>query len=173
MVEVPKRKRRIWLAALYLAIIVGVAGTVIATYTNALEASKNSLCRSNLRQLSAAAFEYARENNGKLPHRDTWADDLKPYVKTEEAFRCFLVKVQGPDYYGISFNSNLSGAVLAKVKNPERTPLFYDSINQARGANDPLLSFPIPGRHNDRNHVVYADGTVKAIPAPKLPEEVK
>jgi prepilin-type processing-associated H-X9-DG protein len=121
-------------------------------------------CLSNLRQLSLGMLMYESDWDG-LPRRDQWMDRLLPYIKQENIIFCPALRDEHSEHgwFGYAMNSVLSGKSTEKLKQPEREPLVYDSINLARNASDPVLSLIWPGRHEGANNVAFADGHVRSF----------
>ena len=74
---------------------------------------------------------------------------LFPYLKNNTIFHCPSDK---PDVDSYSFNANLQGSTLARVKRPAETVMVYE------GANG-ILNF----RHAGSANVGFVDGHVKLI----------
>jgi len=52
------------------------------------EAAKRITCASNIQQIATALRNYADDHGGRLPTADHWQDDIKPYVKGADLYRC-------------------------------------------------------------------------------------
>lgn len=100
--------------------------------------------------------EYAKEHDGKLPNAETWQDDVRPYYKAslkkdtaefgpfepmspEGAWGC---KVEGDQYTGMAFNSDLSGKKLAEIEDKERTVLIFEIEKATTNAHEPYKARP-------------------------------
>ena len=127
--------------------------------------SPDTACLSNVKQCATGHLIYASDYDDLLPNRDRWMDDLVPYTKNPDIFKCTVViDKKKPDLYGYCFNGALSEVKVPELA--ETVPLVFDSINLARNASGSLDSLPKPGRHGkDRpgNSIAYADGHVKRV----------
>lgn len=136
------------------------------------------LCLSNVKQLALGVLMYAEDHDNRMPDRDSWMDAAQPYLyggRKEADYpleHCPAIKDQthDPSLYGYAFNSPLSRAWVEKMASSEQVPMLYDSINLARNASDPFASLPVPGRHEGRNYIAFADGHAKSLPSPAEPK---
>jgi len=130
-----------------------------------LHVAKSAACMSNLKQLALAADSYAGDNDGRLPPRDKWLDEVVPYGNLKHLQCPELKEGEGVGY---AFNSRLDSAKRTAISSPARTPLFYDSTNLARNASDPVTSLPRKPRHQGRfNIVAFADGHARSVRSPQ------
>lgn len=120
-------------------------------------------CLSNLKQISTGIALYSADVDDRLPLRDQWMDDLRPYVKSEALYVCPIVKEEKRQGYGYSFYSAMEARVVSRIKHPGEVPLLYDSVNFSRNASDLLTSFPSPGRHKGLNTIAFVDTHAKRV----------
>ncbi|MBI5706572.1 MAG: hypothetical protein HZC36_06245, partial [Armatimonadetes bacterium] len=120
---------------------------------------------------------YEKDFDDRLMDRDSWMDQLAPYVKNEPSNHCTVVakeNEENPSLYGFSFNSRLHQIDTNKITDPEARPMLYDSNNLARNASDPFNSLPDPGRHGTKelpkNVVAFADAHAIALSKEKAKE---
>jgi hypothetical protein len=151
-------------ACLWIAIIVvgacvalGVAGYFF-TMNMMRQVSPLASCTQTFEAAQKALVEYAAANGGKLPEADTWMDDVQPYYEKHiEDFSSApgFVKDMAPSppgsawgcqwdarTTGLTFNTDLGGAVLADIKDPAATPMVYESEGAARNKNQPYGKGP-------------------------------
>lgn len=155
-----------WLLAVALLLVIGA---IVFPVFSGSYSSIASTCLSNVKQSSLALILYTSDENDRYPPRDFWMDATFPYSKNEGIWHCPSVP---KGVYGYAFDGALSGAKSAKLPDPARTPMVYDSVNPIRNASDLCASLPLPGRHGrnredqpGRNTVGYADGHVKSVTA--------
>ena len=103
---------------------------------------------------------YSGDFDDRAPLRDSWMDDVGPYVKNGLLFHC--PTVEGLNLYGYALNAGVK-RIDERYVHPNTTPLIYDSVNQARNASDLVTSLPEPGRHDGWDNMVYIDGHAKSI----------
>lgn len=155
-----------------------VAGTAIGAavmfpvFARAREAARVSSCQSNLKQLAVAAQWYANDHDGKLPTRDKWQSQLKPYLKGYNP--------ECPDGYSIyAFNKNLSGVNLDKIENTSDVIMFFEADPDLPNASGSRADAIIA--HGERGCFAYVDTHVMCQPdvpgqsqwVPQLPKPVK
>lgn len=163
---------KFWEVAVILAILAGLAFLFWPIGVGGSKGyAKKTMCLSNLKRLSVSTIIYAADYNELLPNRDTWLDDIYPYIKTQDKLICPIVNQErNPQLYGYAFNGRLSSA--KSPAKPEAVPLIFESINLAKNASGDLDSLPSPGRHphytskNGANNIGYADGHAKSVPVP-------
>jgi len=137
-----------------------VAGTAIGAavlfpvFTRAREAARMSTCTNNLKELANAVHIFAADCGGKLPSRDNWKEQLKPYMQFDIG-SC-------PSKKSIyAFNKNLSGINMDKIKNPSEIVLFFEANRDLPGAfgsrNDAILP------HNGQGMFAYVDGHIEKL----------
>lgn len=113
-------------------------------------------CLSNLKQLGLAVLQYAQDHDETLPSADKWQDELLPYLKNEQAFRCPVA----PELEcGYAFNAALSGLPLAQIENPAEMIVIFESAQGVRNASGRPEA--LAKRHNEGGNVAYVDGHVK------------
>lgn len=129
----------------------------------ALEKARAVSCLSNAKQISTAAVMFLQDHGNRFAlSASTYKKSLTPYLvhqksptpqilrNVERIFRCPEDKSGKVSY---SFNRNLAGVLLAKIKRPAETVMIYEGVGQQ-------LTF----RHNGKAVVGFADGHVKLIP---------
>lgn len=139
--------------------------------------SRESSCRSNLKQIGLAFMQYAQDyDDQKFPpvanaHAGYWAGSLQPYVKSWQIFQCPSEpnrKLKKTDYY---YNARLAGVEQQKIGAPNVT------ILAGEGTGDQLNSYhlsQLPAlwrteekspawRHLDSANYLFADGHAKLL----------
>lgn len=115
-------------------------------------------CLSNLSQLALAALIYAQDHDGRLPDADQWVDEIFPYAKNGEIFKC----PAAPDLeYGYAMNEALSGEQVQTLAAPAQAVLFFDSDLGKRNAAAGPEALAKPGRHLGGHNCCFADGHTK------------
>jgi prepilin-type processing-associated H-X9-DG protein len=120
---------------------------------------------SNMKQLCMAAQMYAAEAGGMLP-TDQWPDQLGAYIKNRALYRA--PGVPGKEV-GYAINEAVIGAVMADIKRPAQTVLFFES--------DPAHELPFGGadaiirqpQHGGQIVVGFVDGHARLV----TPEELR
>lgn len=109
---------------------------------------------------------YAQDHDEVLPPADKWQDEIWPYLKNEQLFRC----PAAPQLEcGYAFNATLSKKPLGAIDDPAGTILFTESDQAGRNiAVDPAEK-PNPARHNGGTNVAYTDGHCKWLAGPPPP----
>jgi prepilin-type processing-associated H-X9-DG protein len=131
--------------------------------TSRTPSSVPATCLSNLKQLSMGALMYVQDYDEVMPDTDRWHETLLPYIKSDAAFTCPAVRLQGHEN-GYAFNSGLSGIAVNKVKEPQNTMMIFETSNLVANASDAGSSECVPPRHEGKNNRSYADGHVHSYP---------
>lgn len=135
-----------------------MAAILFPVFAKAREKAMQTICQSNLKQLSLGVLMYAQDHNDEFPPPDKWMDSILPYIKDPELLKCPRVKnLSLPSY---AMNSYFKGISIAKVKSPGETVLLFDSITGRNRAGDVSILTPAP-RHMGGDNIGYADGHVK------------
>ena len=133
-------------------------------------------CMENLRKLSRAMSLYL-DSADAFPPKDVWMDELFRYAKAddmlvEEAWKLFQCPELGlgSGVYGYAMNVALSEQLRPLEQDAEdwvaagKTPAIFDSTDMSKNAHgDPDKLLPKPGRHEGKNHIVFADGHVATL----------
>lgn len=117
---------------------------------------------------------YAMDHKGKLPNAETWQDDIAPYyqrlyakVRSEKLPSSMLPPspgeplqcVWGKRTTGVAFNVELSGKEIAKLQNPEKTPVIFEVDRTGTNLALPYSEKPKTKApkvmYNDRDWIVY------------------
>ncbi|MCC6730703.1 MAG: hypothetical protein IT208_15325 [Chthonomonadales bacterium] len=136
-----------------------------------LRATAQSMrCQGNLHRLARGLAMYADDYGDRYPAASRWMDGVAPYVE-EDRTRCPSRPESGG--YGYAMSTALAGRRKARVLEPEKAPLVYDSTRMGRSAADAFASLPKPGRHRARpargkparrgDWVAYADGSARFV----------
>ena len=149
-----------------MPLVVGVALAMIAlavAYPFLITRSgygPNAHCLSNVKQCDIGMLMYNADFDDRYPDRDRWMDLTLPYTKNVDLYRCPFVLPPRKELYGYAFNSWLAPQKVTSLAAPSTVPLLYDSINYAKNASDPFLSFPgwPTGKEKPRRNLGFADG---------------
>ena len=121
-------------------------------FTRARDAARATSCLSNMKQLCLGVLMFAQDTDDKLQIKPAaFKKAVFPYTKNEAIFKCPSDTGAGITY---SFNGNLTGVKLARIKSPAETVMIYEG----KGGK---LDF----RHDGRAAVGFADGRAKLIDA--------
>jgi len=127
------------------------AGLLVGGGLWAVNKTKDLLvCGMSYTTASKAMQDYANDHKGKLPKAETWMDDIRPYfAKRASIVNPGIKQVFGDistngDYScttagrhtGMSFNKDLSGKVLADIKDKD-TVLLFETDKVALNASEP------------------------------------
>lgn len=123
--------------------------------------AKKAACISNLKQLSMASIMYKTDFDDHVMLAATWADDMSPFVKNKDLYRCPETFRLGA--FGYAFSRALGG-----VRIPDRsaadTIMIFDSTDLSWNANGDLRLLPSVGRHQGGNSgVAFADGHASSL----------
>lgn len=120
------------------------------TLFRARQAALTTSCLSNIKQVSIGALMFLQDYDEKFKlQAATYRSKLMPYIKNERIFHCPSDPTQGVSY---SFNANLQGIAMAKIKSPAKTVMIYEG-------KAGKLDF----RHDGRASVGFADGHAKLV----------
>jgi prepilin-type processing-associated H-X9-DG protein len=131
-----------------------------AVFAGVFANARAASCRSNLRQLALAAFQLVQERDEVFAIKAAALQkSLLPYGAAKELFICpedqqAALKGGKKVVSSYSFNANLEGVPLYKIKHPETTVMLYEG----RGGK---LNF----RHKHGASVAFADGHVSMVTA--------
>ncbi len=123
---------------------------LLPVFSGARDKAREVGCKSHLKQITTGGLMYLQDFDEKFAFKAAeFKKVLFPYLKNNTIFHCPSDK---PDVDSYSFNANLQGSTLARVKRPAETVMVYE------GANG-ILNF----RHAGSANVGFVDGHVKLI----------
>ena len=128
------------------------AAVLFPVFSRARDAARAANCASNLKELALAAQMYAGDYDGKLPTRDQWRSQLKPYMRNKDILEC---PTGGAVY---AFNKNLGGLNLYKIKNPADVVMFFEADSDLPNAAGSRADAILP--HGGKGWFAYSDGHV-------------
>jgi len=146
------------IAVLMLPIL---AAILFPVFARARDASRQTVCLSNVKQLSTAVHMYMADNDDRFPLAENWTDALQPYVKRPQIWTCPSEKSKQPSY---AMNGRLDGMRQRDVAMVAQTVMLFESVpgkNQAGGPELELL--PSPPRHLRCHNVGFVDGHVRGV----------
>ena len=125
---------------------------------------KRLSCQTNLRQQALALMQYRAEHNYQMPPARKWMDELRPYLKNEDALRCPSLAVAGvgnaeAKVYGYAFNQNLNALKLGALANPTTAAAIYETDDLTRNAYGGGEERAY--RHLGGSNIAFADGHVQ------------
>ena len=135
----------------------GIISPTLAKNTAFLEKRARSSCQTNLKQAMLGVLQYSQDYGEHFPTARKWIDEVFPYVKNQEVFRC--PALPAGSNYGYAFNQNLDAISLAKLDNPAQTVAIYETEDLTRnafGAGEERAF-----RHLDGSNLAFADGHIK------------
>ncbi len=137
-----------WLEWMVIAAIVGLVGAVFLAPVVAgpKEESKGVSCTGQLVQMAIAMQVYLADSNDVFPPAGDPRFALRPYLKHWDIWLC---PDTGDPY---AFNLRLRGISAGRVRQPERTIMFYE------GRNEQLTKAA-----NHGPNVAFVDGHARAI----------
>jgi hypothetical protein len=121
--------------------ILGVAGAVFAGIWGVRKSSATIACVFGFEEVGRAMKAYTEEHGGKLPKKENWQDELRPYfvkqleMDEEEGAKVFgsfdpdgvwVCKEDNGNTTGIAFNSDLSGKNLKDIANKRTTYILFE-----------------------------------------------
>jgi|GEM_PF-6542089 len=116
-------------------------------------------CLSNIKQINLGMLMFASDNDERLPSADRWVDEIMPYVKSPEIFKCPGDKSGAKSSYAM--NSTLSGMSMKDIKNPSELVLVFETSkpgNNPAGGPEAVLK---SSRHNSMAAFGFTDGHAK------------
>lgn len=156
-----------WWIALGTAGALVLVAAVLLPVTTSNPGAPNATCLWNLSELGRALNIYIGDYDEHLPSIG-WADELRPYYKNEDMLTCPIVREVRQSEFGYAMNSAIMGIDAAKVKNPAKAVVFFETDALGRGvvAN---LAARNRVRHKGKSHVAYLDMQARAIPKEQEP----
>ena len=128
-----------------------------AAFQRERENARRSSCQSNLKQAMLGILQYAQDYNDTYPTARKWIDEVMPYVKNEQIFRCPALP-EGSNY-GYALNQNLDKIQMAKMDNPAQTVAIYETSDLTRNAFG--VADERAYRHLGGSNLAFADGHIK------------
>ncbi len=138
-----------------------------AAFQSERENARRSSCQSNLKQMMLGILQYSQDYNETFPTARKWIDNVMPYVKNEQIFRC--PSLPDGDNYGYALNQNLDGLGLAKMNNPAQTVAIYETNDLTRNAFG--VADERAYRHLGGSNIAFADGHIKWFAQGQEPKE--
>ena len=123
-------------------------------------AASKGECMQQLQRLAGAFRMYLSSSDDTLPDPDRWLDQLRPLLPEGFTAHCPEDQQAGVSY---AFNRNLAGMRRSAIANPANVPLLFESTLHTANPADTGKTWADPPRHPDGNHVLFADGSVRAV----------
>ncbi len=121
--------------------------------------TKGSRCLSNMKQISLSILMYSQDYDEKMPHKNQYQELIFPYLKNNQAYRCSSV-TGSSENQGYALESRLIGKNPYEIKDFEKRPMLWDSLNLEKNATDSGISFV--GRHRGYGNIAFVDGHARA-----------
>ena len=137
--------------------LTGIASPALAAKPAFMEGRRRDSCQTNLKQAMLGVLQYAQDYNETYPSARKWIDEIFPYVKSEQIFRC--PALADGDNYGYALNQNLAALSLAKMDNPAQTVAIYETTSLVR--NEFGTGEERAYRHGGGSNIAFADGHIK------------
>jgi len=165
-----------------IAIIAVLAAFVMPVVSKSLDRVRQVKCVSNLRQIGAAVFLYAAENEQMGPYDgQAWTtidQKLAPYIpsytKSNNCWACPTEKAKHPGVevtYGFNYNFTSPAPIkFIQVVNPSRIVYCMESVWSGRWFGFNLQGWVYtgqPGTHPSYN-ILFADGHVSSLTVQEL-----
>lgn len=159
--------RKGWWIAIGTAGALVLVAAVLLPVTTSDPGAPNAMCLWNLKYLGRALNIYIGDYDERLPPTG-WGGELEPYYKNEDMLTCPIVRKERQSEFGYAMNSEVMGIDAAKVKNPAKAVVFFETDALGRGvvAN---LAARNRDRHKGKSHVAYLDTQARAIPKEQEP----
>lgn len=145
-----------------LLVVIAIIGVLMAilfpVYSTARQKAYETVCISNMRQLTLAILAYASNHNERLPDASTWVSDIMPHVKDQDIFKCRR-DGSGEDC-SYAMNAALSGRSLSML-NDTGVVLLYETATPGPCPYGGVEDIADPPRHNGGNIYGFADSHVK------------
>lgn len=156
-----------WIAIGVAGVLFLAAAIVFPILAKSTGGSPNVACRYNLKNLATALHIYMTDSDERLPATG-WGDELRPYCKNEDMLTCPIIRKEKQSEFGYAMNSAIMGIDAAKVNDPAKTVVFFETDALGRGvvAN---LAARNRDRHKGKSHVAYLDMQARAIPKEQEP----
>lgn len=123
------------------------------------EGKPSPSCLSNLKQFQTATQIYLTDSNDRLP-LEPWMDDLRPYVKNEDTYRC--TELKRPLTYGYAYHSLVVGKSLTAFPSAS-TVLFFETDALGRNVVANLAARNLDRHDKKYSNVAYVDGHAKKV----------
>lgn len=138
------------IVALVFLLVCGLGGFALYQFAKGAVQMGTSVisCSLNFELAQKSSLAYAKEHGDKLPNAEKWQEQIAPYYAKLKS----NVLAKNPEFKdipffnfepnditepldcsfgepttGVTFNSDLSGKKLADIKEPQTTPLFFES----------------------------------------------
>ena len=186
-----------------IAIIAVLASLLLAGVTRATEATRRTVCESNLKQIALASLMYADDNQGKLPAFLRWlktkgnditSGKLYPYLKTKGVYMCptdkkNLYSKSDPmtrnlnprsprREYSYAMNCNICHAnALSGFRQPDKTVIYLEADLAPNDYSGQMGQLPggkaLSLRHGRKGHIVMGDLSIRSLNRKQFDEAAK
>jgi len=137
-------------------LILGLWFVMYFAFARARNTKRQQMCVSNLKSIAMATSQYVRDYDEVYPPANRWSQALLRYSKNDTIFHCPSV-----EHFGYSMNMHLDALSVARVDDPAKTPVIFDSFILKKFQYDSGTSWAKDARHPLGNAVAFADGHVK------------
>jgi hypothetical protein len=164
-------KLKPWELRLYvpiLTVLVLAALYVVASWLfpvrHGSEPAKNAESLWKVKQHALSLAMYCADHDDTLPRAEQWVDLSMPYSKNEEFYIDPLLVDRKPGEFGYAFFLPMSEVETAKVEQPDKMPMTFQSSDLSRNANGYLDLLPYRMQKRRTNIVSFIDSHAKSMP---------
>ena len=144
-------------------VVIVMAAILFPVFSQARLSAQRTSCLSSTKQWAFANIMYAADFDDRFPMAKGWMDQFEVHTPGSP----LVVKEFGGQAQGYGFNDSMASLPMAKVKEPERTILIFESADTARNAHGGEKDRAIPGRHGTGtragNNYGYVNGSARFI----------
>jgi len=164
-----------------IAIIAILAAILFPAFARARENARRASCQSQLKQIGLGILQYTQDYDERYVPREngpsgsivTWQENLQPYIKSTQIFKCpsnpgrdgsatFVLNTNDiPISYAM--NADLSAVSMSAVSSVATTMM----VGEAKLQYTDMLSDNMYVGHLQTTNVLFVDGHVKSMRAPQ------
>ena len=142
------------LVGCFCLVMIALAVVLFPAFRSAKGSALRSHCLSNAKQLSLGVMMYSGDFDDRLPQKDLWMDQIDPYVRNRDVYRCPVLR-QGQ--FGYAFLDQLSKTKTTDSPSVATQVMIFESPDVTWNAHSSVVLLPNPPRHVSSS-VSYLDG---------------